>query len=73
MNLKMQVIRDENGHLRPDMDYRDVPLSVMAAYLAVNKATVWRRLLAGHYPEAGIRRMGSITYYRPRVICGAAS
>ncbi len=69
MSLKMAPITDKDGHLRPDMDFRDVPVGVMALYLGIDPSTVWKRRMAGHFPKSGIRIMGKVTYYRPRVIC----
>lgn len=69
----MDPITDADGHLRPDLDFRDVPAGLMAKYLGVTVSTVWRRTLEGFYPPAGIRRMGTTTYYRPRIICGCTA
>lgn len=71
--LLMQPLRDKDGFLRPDMDHREVPCSVMAEYLGIHPTTLRDRLLAGHYPAAGIRRRGRITYWKPRVICAAGA
>lgn len=67
---RMSVI-EKDGVMRPDLDFREVPLAVMAQYLGVNKSTLWRRTLSGFYAK-GVRRVGSVHYYQPRLLVGAA-
>ena len=65
----MRVFKDANGRPAPELDWRDVPLSVMAEYLGIERSTLWRRTKAG---MPGTRKIGDRTYYKPAVFCGAA-
>lgn len=72
MALKMKPITDEAGRLRPDLDARHVPVSVMAKYFDIAPSTVWKRCAAGIYPRAGLKLIGGMQYYIPRVVMGFA-
>lgn len=66
MSARMQPI-EKDGMLRPDLDFRDVPAGVMAAYLGISVSALWNRTRQGVY-AGGTRKIGRMTYYRPRVI-----
>lgn len=70
MNRTLDIIRDETGRPRPDLDYRDVTVSVMAMYLDINPSTLWRRVISGYY-QRGIKQNGRYTMYQPRQVVGA--
>lgn len=67
---RMQPI-EKDGLLRPDLDFRDVPLAVMARYLGIDPSTLARRTISGFYAK-GVRKVGSVHYYQPRALVGAA-
>ncbi len=66
----MKPFKDEAGNMRGDLDYRWVTVSVMAAYLGINRITMWRRWVGGRYPADGGMRIGTKTLYKPRIILG---
>lgn len=68
---RMQPIRDADGHLRPDLDHRWVPASVLALYEEVTRQCVYKRTCQGAY-QGCIKRHGNVAYYLPRKIVGAA-
>ncbi len=51
-----------DGRLRPDLDMRDVPCSVMAAYLGVTPQTVIKWAKGGEVPYV---KHGSLRYFQP--------
>lgn len=51
-----------DGRLRPDLDMRDVPVSVMAVYCGVHPDTVNDRAKRGEIPYV---KHGSVKYYQP--------
>ncbi len=67
MSARMKPITDESGALRPDLDFRFVPRQLMALYLGMHPTTLYRHTINGLY-ERGTKKIGSITYYQPRVI-----
>jgi hypothetical protein len=60
-------IKDANGVMHPELDHRDVPLSVMAAYMGVHPNTVYVQIQDGSFPAEAKVMHGSRTYYRPWV------
>jgi hypothetical protein len=71
MNRTPVPIRDAQGMLRPDLDFRDVPLSTMAQYLGCSPDTLYRRVLKGVYSKGIIKIPGGRFLYRPRVLVSA--
>lgn len=67
MSVSMKPITDSDGKLRPDLDFRYVPVALMALYLGVSKQTLWRHTANGLYVR-GVKRIGRIHYYQPRVM-----
>lgn len=67
---RMTPITDKDGNLHPEQDHRLVPLSVMALYLGIHKATLHKRLVAGAYGTAGVVKMGQHRYFKPRTFMG---
>lgn len=67
--VRMKPYVDENGNPVPEKDFRDVPASVMAAYLGIHPATLWRRVQDGMY-DTGIIRRGRVRYFKPRKVLG---
>lgn len=65
-----QPITDAAGNPRGDLDYREVPISIMCIYLGIGRTAFWNRWLAGHYPREGGRLIGTRTVFRPRIIMG---
>ncbi len=64
---RMSPIRDEQGNLRPDLDFREVTRAVMAEYLSVDPSTLWRRVINGDYTGC-YRRHGTVAYFFPRKV-----
>jgi len=70
MVARMEAMRDIAGNLRGDLDYRDVPASLMAAYLGIGRSTFYERWTKGVYPREAAKLVGRHTYFKPRVILG---
>lgn len=67
MTPRMQPLRDANGNLTPELDKRDVPLAVMAAYVGVHPHTLYEQMTQEHFPKAATSKHGTRTYYKPWV------
>lgn len=66
---RMEPVRDETGRLRPDLDMRDVPVSVMAVYSGCSVCTINLRAKRGEIPYI---KHGAIKYYQPARLFGGA-
>ncbi len=68
---QMKAYVDENSNPRPDLDYREVPISVMAVYCGMTAAALHRRLENGTIGQnKGILTRGKTRYFKPRDFLG---
>ena len=67
MTKRMLPIIDSDGILHPEHDRRDVPLSVMAAYMNIHPDTLHKQVMRNEFPREAIATHGSHNYYKPWV------
>jgi hypothetical protein len=66
---QMKPYTHEDGSPAPERDYRPVPPRLMALYLGINTATLWRRVCRGMYRDS-IEKIGGTRYFKPRKLLG---